>query len=256
MKQIKSLSLTSLLASASLTYHTTAHTIIAEYGSFIASLGTLFDDYAHAIDLQKRASTKSRGLANTTALNKEDEIRDAYLNRFFKTLSDFMISPIDHEKTNAHTINKEVTRFRGLSNYERNKQTGEVNNMLEILQQPEIKKAITALKMELIVENIRTSNADFETAMNTRINKEAQSENLNAAQQRKATETLYAQVVQKINALAVISTTEEIDDCIDRLNALIEEYNRTIASMRAGGSGNEKRKKKETPQEENGEEEI
>ena len=247
MKQIKIFYLTRLLASASFAFHKSALAIISSFGGFIASLGTLLDDYTEAINLQQRAATKSRGLANTAALNEAEKIRDAYLNRFFKMLSDFMISPIADEKTNALTINNEVSRFRGLTNYERNKQTGEVINMLEVMQQPAIKKALTALGMESVVANIDSSNADFEREMEIRINAEAQNEKLIAAQQRKNTENVYALIVQKINALAVVQTTDEIDECIDRLNALIDEYNRTIASMRAGGSGNEKRKKKDTP---------
>ena len=101
--------------------------------------------------------------------------------------------------------------------------------------------------MELIVENIGSANAEFEREMTIRINAEAQNENLNAAQQRKHTEGIYLQIVQKINAISVIQPNNETENCTDLINALIDEYNRTIASMRTSGSGNEKRKKKETP---------
>ena len=119
--------------------------------------------------------------------------------------------------------------------------------MMIDLRQPAVWDALSVMNLDRLAEQIENANTDFETEMNTRIEGESQKEKLIAAEQRKATEAVYAQIVQKINALSVVQPTAETDNCIDRLNALINEYNRTIASMRAGGTGNESRKKKETP---------
>ena len=251
MKQIVTFYQTRLLASASLEYHTTALNIITGFGSVVSNLGKLTDDYREAIELQQRAANKHRTLVNTNAITEKDKLRDVYISRFFKILNDLLISPVAVEKAAATTIFSVVARFRGVSGYERNKQTGEVRNMILTLKQPDIWDAAGTLNMRLIIEQIENANLEFEREMNIRIEGEAQKVKLNAAQQRKATESIYTQVVQKINAVAVVSPSNETDSCIDRLNALIEEYNRTIASMRIGGTGNEKRKKRVKPKETN-----
>ena len=248
MKQIITFYLTRLLASASLEYHTTAYNIISAFGNVVSALGKLADDYREAIELQQRAANKHRTLVNTDAIIDKDKLRDAYINRFFKTLNDFLISPVANEKATAKTIFSLVSRFRGVTGYERNKQTGEVRNMVLTLHQPDVWDAADALNMRGIIDQIENANLDFEREMNVRIEGESQKVKLNTAQQRKATEAIYSQIVKKINAVAIVSPTSDTDNCIDRLNALIEEYNRTIASMRTGGTGNEKRKKKVTPE--------
>ena len=248
MKQIAVFHLTRLLAAASLEFHNSVLGIVSAFGGVVASLGNLTDQYRDAIELQQRAANKERGLSNTQAINEKDEARDAFLSRFFKAVSDFARSPIADEKAAAQTVNAAVSRFRGLTGYERNKQTGEIRTMLIALRQPAVWDAADVLGLHRLIEQIETANTDFETEMNIRIEAEAQKEKLNFAEQRKATEAVYAQIVQKINAVSVVQPTDETDNCIDRLNALIDEYNRTIASMRAGGTGNESRKKKENPE--------
>ena len=247
MKQINLFSITKLLASASLEFHNSVCKIIETFSDIVASLGSLVGEYKEAIELQQRAANKDRGLSNTRALKEKDELRDALLSRFFKAASDFARSPIAGEKAAGQTVSDATSRFRGLMGYERNKQTGEVKTMIIALKQPTVWDAADVLNLRPLIGQIEEANTDFETEMNARIESESQKENLNTTEQRKITEGVYAQVVQKINAVSIVSPTTETDDCIDRLNALIEEYNRTIASMRAGGSGNEKRKKKETP---------
>ena len=49
--------------------------------------------------------------------------------------------------------------------------------------------------------------------------------------------------------MANLMASAETDNCIDQLNALIEQYDRTVSRMRAGGSGNEKLPKKDNNEE-------
>ena len=247
MKKINLFKITRLLAATSLGFHSSAYNIIAMFGGIVGVLGSLMDEYGEAIELQKRASNKRRGLANTHAINEKDKVRDAFLNRFFKLVSDFARSPVAGEKATAQVVNDAVLRFRGLMGYERNKQTGEIGSMMLSLHQPAVWDALCVLRLDHIVEQIEAANADFEAEMNIRIEIESQKEKLVAAKQRKATEAIYTQIVQKINAISILQPTTETNDCINHLNALIKEFSRVIANMRAGGSGNEKRKKKETP---------
>ena len=249
MKQIKTFGLTNLLASASLEFHNSAHNVISSFGAIVATLGNLITDYQASIQLQQRAGNKDKRLANTRAIAEKDKVRDAYLNRFFKSVSDLLISPVAGEKAAAQIIDDAISRFRGLSGYEMNKQTGEVKNMIITLRQQQIWNAAVQLGLDHLAEQIDSANADFESEMNTRIEDESQKEKLNTSQQRKATEKIYAQIVQKINAVAIVTPSAETDGCIDKLNALIEEYERTISSMRSGGAGNEKRKKKDSSME-------
>ena len=247
MKQIQKFSLTRLLESASLEFHSSVIVILCMFQSVGDALGYLVDEYRNAIDAQQQAALKDMRLSNTRNIKELDRIRGAFLNRLFKYIKSFLLSPDSTEKHYAETIYDEISRFSGISSYEMNKQTGEIKKLLLVLQQPNLADMLQHLHLNHLIIQITDSSNAFENEMATRIENEAKKEKRNTAEQRKVTETVYRQVVLHINAIAVIASTEENDLCIDKLNALIDEYKRTLAHMRSGGSGNEKINGKESP---------
>ena len=171
-------------------------------------------------------------------------MRDAYISRLFKSVKDLMRSPTDLEKSNAEVIWDAISQYSGLTGYEMNKQTGVVRNMLNVLAVPEVDAAVQTLRLDLLVKQIEDANNEFAVEMNVRVEGEAEKLKITASEQKNLTNKSYAQVVQKINAVAVVSPTPDTDEFIDKMNALVEEYQRVIKNMQPGGSGNEKGKGK------------
>ena len=239
MKEIKSFKMTKLLGLASVEFHSFVTSILLIFEGVFDSFKDLIDEYAKSVDLQRQAGNKNMRLANTDALNEKDKVRDAFISRFFKSVKDFQRSPDTGEKKAANIIYNEISRFEGLTSYEKNKETGFVKNLLTSLQLPDVWNAVNTLRLETLYEQIAKANADFEQEMNIRFEGELQKDDLNARQQRKTTEDLYNKVVKYVNAHGLVNPSSDIDECIDRMNVLIDEYERTISHMRPGGSGNE-----------------
>ena len=240
MKKIRTFKMTGLLASASVAFHSSVATIVATFKTIVSTLGTLLPDYNAAIETQQRAGNKDVRLSNTRPIKEMDKSRDTYLRRLFKYAADFLRSPNEAEKSNAVIVNDAIGRFRGLVNYEMNKQTVEVQNLIAVLRAQPVAQAVKDLGITALVDTIADTNAFFQDAMDTRIMDESKKENLQAAAQRKTTETLYTQIADKINAMANLMPSAETDECIDQLNALADQYASNVSRMRAGGSGNEK----------------
>jgi len=245
MKQIKNFNISRLLASACVEFHTSVVKMISVMASIVRSLGDLFPEYKQSTDDLLQAAGRNPSLVNTRKLTETDKARDAYVIRLFKSIKDLMRSPTAWEKEKAELIWDAISQYEGLTGYEMNKQTGVVRNLLAALGATEINAAITALRLDLLVRQIGDSNFEFAAEMNVRIEGEAEKMKITAREQSRLTNKVYAQVVQMINATAVVSPTADTDELIDKMNALIEEYQRVIKNMRPGGSGNEKRKKKE-----------
>ena len=255
MKEIKSFKMTRLLGLASVEFHSLVVGILQTFAGVFGSFQHLIDEYAKSVDLQRQAGNKNMRLANTDAINEKDKVRDAYISRFFKSVKDFQRSPDAGEKKAANIIYNEIARFEGITSYEKNKETGFIKNLLITLQLPNLGDAVNTLRLETLVDQIAEANADFEREMNTRFEGELQKDDLNTTQQRKMTENLYLKVIKYVNAHGLVNPSSDIDECIDRINVLIDEYERTIAHMRPGGSGNEslpKTKKPEVITEEDG----
>jgi hypothetical protein len=244
MKKIKTIRLTSLLASASVEFHSVILGILMAFQDFIPQIKSLLERYQDAIKSQQLAGNKNPKLSNTREITEKDKARDLLMNRFFKTVKDFLKSPIEEEKKSAQTVYDEISRFEGTSSYEKNKETGEIKKFLEAVQLPSVWDAIGVLRLDYLIYQITNANSEFDSAMNTRAMGESQKTTLNAAEQRKITESIYLELVEMINALALVSPSEEINECINQINIQIDEYGRTIAHMQKGGSGNESIAKK------------
>jgi len=244
MKKIKTIRLTSLLASASVEFHSVVLGILITFRTFIPQIQSLLERYQDAINSQQLAGNKNPKLSNTREIAEKDKVRDSLMNRFFKTLKDFLKSPIEEEKRCAQIVYDEVSRFEGIASYEKNKETGEIKKFLEAIQLQNVWDAICALRLDYLIEQIANANNEFDNAMNTRAMGESKKTTLNAAEQRKITESIYLEIVEMINALALVSPSAQINGCIDQINIQIDEYKRTIAHMRPGGSGNESIAKK------------
>ena len=244
MKKIRTFSLTNLLESASVAFHTSVTAIIAQFATIIGTLGSLLADYKESIDAQQRAGNKDMRLANTRSITEMDKTRDTYLRRLFKYVADFLRSPDATEKANAQVVSDAISRFRGLMEYEMNKQTVEMQNMLTVLHTNPVMQAAIDLGLTDLVNKIADANAWFQGEMDARVMDESKKEKLNTKEQRKITEGIYLQIFDKINAMANLMPSTETDNCIDQMNALIDQYARIIAHMRSGGSGNEKLPKK------------
>ena len=239
MKEVRIFHLTRLLGLASVEFHSLVVGILQTFAGVFDSFQHLIDEYAKSVDLQRQAGNKNMRLANTDAINEKDKVRDAYISRFFKSVKDFQRSPDAGEKKAANIIYNEISRFEGLTSYEKNKETGFIKNLLTSLQSDSIWGSVNTLRLETLFEQIAEANADFEREMNIRFEGEMQKDDLNTSQQRKMTESLYLKVIKYVNAHGLVNPSGEIDECIDRINVLIDEYERTIAHMRPGGSGNE-----------------
>ena len=254
MKKIRTLNMTRLLESASVAFHTSVTAVIAQFATIISTLGSLLADYKESIDAQQRAGNKDIRLANTRSITEMDKTRDTYLRRLFKYVADFLKSPDATEKANALVVSDAISRFRGLMEYEMNKQTVETQNLLTVLHTNPVMQAAIDLGLTDLVGKIADANSWFQGEMDTRVLDESKKEKLNTVAQRKITEGIYAQIFDKINAMANLMPSAETDNCVDQMNALIDQYARIISHMRSGGSGNEKLPKKDKDEE--GEESI
>jgi hypothetical protein len=247
-KKIKSIGLTRLLASASQTFHSTIAKILGEYEPIKTTLGVLLVQYNNNINAQQKAASKDLRLSNTDEVQGKDKARDGYFKMFVASVENFLRSPDAEEKANAKIISNIMTRFKGLDKYEMQKETGEIDNMITALRVREVFDAVLELGLDSALEKLDDANNDFRKAVNERYAGELKKNKNIASEQRKLTEATYLEIVEKLNAFAIAVPSEELDKCIDRLNIVIDDYARTIAHMRSGGSGNEKLPKKEEPE--------
>ena len=240
MAKIKSFSQTALLASASQSFHNSCSKTIGKHASVKTILGTLFTQYNDNIKAQESAASKDLHLSNTDNVTERDKTRDGYFKVFVSAVDNLVRTPDAQKKADAKIVASAISRYRGLDKYEMNKETGEIENMVAALRVKEVFDAMLRLNMESMFEDLLDANYAFISAVEDRHTGELKKDKNVASVQRKITETTYLEIVERINAFAIAVPSADLDKCIDQLNAIIDDYARTIAHMRSGGAGNEK----------------
>ncbi|MDL2299882.1 DUF6261 family protein, partial [Bacteroides sp. OttesenSCG-928-E20] len=80
---------------------------------------------------------------------------------------------------------------------------------------------------------------------------------ISTKEQRRVVDGIYNQILERINATAVLQATPELEEFIVVQNGLVKQYKSVAKKQRAGGTGNEKGtggkpEEPETPEEELG----
>ena len=245
MRQIKKFSFTRLLDGAFAEFHSAFIVIITAFGFTKLSIEKLFADYQKASEKLNKSINRSRKSPNTQELAKADGIRDRVINRLFKLVKDFWKSPILEENAAGTTLWNIISSFEGLTTYEMNKQTALTKVMLMDLNKPAAIAAIGVLNLGSLIEQIELYNSEVEALMADRVEKESKIEKVNIPELRREITSMYEEIVLHINAVAVLIPDKDVEELIVKVNTHIEQYERVTTYMRAGGSGNEKRTKKE-----------
>ena len=249
MAQIKKFSLTRLLDGAIAEFHNAFILIVLAYQLNKMSIQKVFPTYQEAVDRLNKAISKNPRLANTQKIAKADAFRDRVINRFFKLIKEMRKSPIPEENAAGTTLWNIASPYEGLTRYEINKQTALTKRLTSDLKTPEAVAAIEVLNLSRLAAQIEQYNNEVEALMAERIDKETEKTKVNTLEQRNEANALYEEVVQLINASALLKSDDSIDELVERANTLIEAYRRVISHQRAGGSGNEKgTRKKENPE--------
>ena len=255
MKQIKSISLSHLLVASHYEFHQSVVRLITTATPAVLHIDTQFPPYKEAVVLELEIINRNQYLANTQKLEELDTLRDALLSRLFTQIDMAARSPIATEREAGEKLRIGVSPYRGIAKNEYTKETAQMRGLLRDLGQDEYTEAIDTLTLGPVVQQLRQTNNQFSAAMEERVATEAtRTQNqldITTPQQRKVVDELYKNLILIVNSFAVAMPAAEIDNFIDLMNALTDQYKRVIASQRPGGSGNEKgggKKDDETPE--------
>ena len=150
--------------------------------------------------------------------------------------SAYLTSPVTEKREAAMLLSPQLSAYRGIRNHEYTKQTAETRGMLAVLDDTENATAVATLGLTEEVEALREANAAFEAKflekteeMSARmVQSDVKSEDAVAE-----ANALYQDIVQTVNAYAIVQPTDEINTFIAR--QLVER--RQSRGRRYAGAG-------------------
>lgn len=238
-KQILSFPLTQLTTGGSCDFHEKVNVLIVKYTPAALHVEQLAENYAKEQAQLASIVNRSTTYASTRYLREDDKTRDGYNSVINGVARAHQYNPIEEKRKAAYLLLDRLAPYANINKHQYAKQTAEVNGMLKMLEEPELKAALKTLGIESEVEGLRIANDQFNASLAAKVveatDRQAQS-SVKTADVVNAVNGTYQSIVQVVNAYAIALPTEVINAFIDELNGVVTVYAATINRRGTGGS--------------------
>lgn len=194
--------------------------------------------YATAVETLASIVNRERAFVSTQALREADKVRDSASGVISQVVNAYLTSPVSEKQSAARLLDAKMSPYRGIRNHEYTKQTAEVRGMLAMLDAES--DAVSALGLDAEVEALREANGTFDTQYYSRT---AEASTRMAQSTVKSDDvvaqanSLYLEIVQIVNAYAIVQPSDELDSFIGNVNGLVASYSRISGSSTTGSGG-------------------
>ena len=173
-------------------------------------------------------------------MRETDVTRDNAAGAISSVINALLKSPVDERRHAAELLYQQMSPYRGIGRHEYNKETAEIRGMLAMLAETDNAAAVTTLGLSPEVEALREANAAFEEAFDARndeVSLQQEQRSISSADATAEANRLYQEIVQTVNAYAIVQPTDEINAFIDKLNGLTGSLASVSGGTASGGEG-------------------
>lgn len=238
-KQILSFALTQLTTGGSCDFHEKVNALIVKYTPAALHVEELSARYVEEQAQLASIVNRSTTYVSTRYLREDDKTRDGYISVINGVVRAQQYNPIEEKRKAAFLLLDRLAPYANISKHQYAKQTAEVNGMLKMLDEEELKEALKTLGLETEVTGLRTANEKFDASLAAKVAEatERQSQTtLKTTDVLNAVNATYQSIVQVVNAFAIAVPTEAVNGFIDELNGVVTVYAATINRRTSGGS--------------------
>lgn len=241
-EQIKSFSITSLTIGATSDFHTKVNNLITTATPAALHVETQAARYATALTALSSIVNRPTAFVATADLKGADKVRDALIGVLVNVVRAHLTNTIAARKEAATRLDAELAPYKGIGKHEYSKQTAEVRGLLVTLALPENAAAITELSLDDEVDALQTANEAFEAAFLGKASEAAErkpQQDLDSKAVVGEANAAYQDIVQVVNAYAIVQPSDEVNQFIHDVNGLVAVYASIAGSSSTGGTAPE-----------------
>lgn len=207
-------------------------------GAEALHLTTLAPEY-DALVAQERSIVKRQTTYVSTAALEELDMQRDHMSRIVMGIIDYQVnSTIAAKAAAAKVLQALCAPYRHVARSDYRAETRELDGMITLLSSEENMAHLTTLNLTEEVAELMLLNAKFDSAIQMKQNEAAErtpQTSLNTVELRHAIDAKYAEIVQTVNAYAVVQPSPEIQNFITQLNAIIMLVKQSAATLNKGG---------------------
>ena len=187
----------------------------------------LADQYATLLDTEKTLVNRATAFVATTAMKEANMRRDRAVGVLLNTVKANLSSGIAKKRDAAIALNALWAPYHGITDHEYTKEGSEIDGMIAAASTPDAGKHIATLGLADDLEELDSANAAFKSAFGTKTTEtttRAPQTSTSTTDIRRQVDACFDQMVQTVNAYAIVQPTKEITAFIGTANALIQQY--------------------------------
>lgn len=228
--------------------HNQAYTLMNATGAETLHIEKLLPEYHKLIEEENGLVRRATAYVSTTSLKDADKKRDNAAGVILNVTYAYTTSTISAKRTAANALDAMLAPYKGVARSAYRTETRELNGMIAVLQSDAATAHIATLGLTSDVEELVLANTQFDLIMQQKQMEESARSpqtTLSTDEVRVAVDAKYQEIVQVINAYAVIQSTPEIEQFIVNLNAILR-----LAELDAtrGGKQNKDTEEGTTPE--------
>ena len=233
VKQIKTIALTSMTLALHNDFHSQVQGFMMKADPEVIHVSAQDERYLEAIRKESSIVKRQTAYVSTVRLKEADQRRDHGLSVILNLISAHCYNLNTEKRSAALALDAVVAPYRGIRNHEYRTETREILGLLSALSTDENKEHITTLNMADEVDALDMANSQFDTAISGKQAEEVQRSgqtSVSTQELRAEIDAIYAEIVQIVNAYAVIQPSEALEQFITDVNALITLVKRSMAN--------------------------
>lgn len=230
-KQVNNFNKTRLPIGTLTNFHKKVLTLIGTTTAAALHVEGLEPPYTAAVETLSSIVNRPTTYVATQSRQDVDDRRDRFVGVIHQIINAHKTNPIAEKQAAAATLGALMAPYRSIARHQYAKETEEINGMLAVLEANPEETALLGLTDE--VAGLKEANEAFETVIDEKIAEEQARQAINDTDSKEAmsvANNLYDQIVQVVNAYAIVSPTDEIEGFIDQLNATVAVYAAMIDS--------------------------
>ena len=256
--QIRSCPLSRLTIGSASDFHTNVLAAITATTPTVLHIETLEPNYKQLVEQLASVVNRQRSYVSTKKLNELDDLRDNGSGFIFNVLDANKTCLIAAKVDAANRLLAQISAYRGMRNHEYSKQSAELRGMLAVLEAAENAADVETLSLgpeaaenaadvETLslgpdIEALREVADEFEAAFKAKAaeaSAHADQSDLDSKALASDAAKAYENIVQSVNAYAIVQPTDELLGFINEVNGLVEVYAQIANGSTSGGTSPE-----------------
>lgn len=232
-------------------FHNQNNSLILATGAAKLYLDKLAPEYAELVAQENSVVKRQTAYVSTATLESLDEQRDHMVRILLGTVDYQVDSTIAAKASAARVLQALCAPYRNVARSDYRTQTREVNGLIALLSGEEEMAHLTTLNLTEELAEVVRLNALFDIAIQEKQGEAVErmpQTTLTTDELRKALDAKYAEIVQTVNAYAVVQPSAEIESYITNLNAVIMLVKQSAATQGKKKEEEESKDESEAPE--------